>query len=134
MMTVDPTKRMTVPEVLAHPWTRRQTPRYLRELYRQHMPPPPPPLQRPVLNSLASLVNSPTEEFAPQKSNWDESIVDELVGKIGNSFTRPVNSDMIISALDSPEENAVKVAYAISIDRRAGYDCKLSSDNRMQIL
>ncbi|KAF8306917.1 Pkinase-domain-containing protein, partial [Clavulina sp. PMI_390] len=136
MMEPDPTKRLTVAEVLAHPWTRQETPRYLRQLYRRHMPLPPKPLIVP----LSALVVEPTTPRATDDDNehedgtttpttpiggigeddddewtpkWDEVIVADLAEWIGVEFAT------VMDALLSTEENAVKVAYALSADQRA---------------
>lgn len=114
---MDPTKRLTVPQVLAHVWTRQETPRYLRQIYRQHM------LPRPAaLSSLSSLVTQEEldgtngDDGAPATNVWNSDIVRELTQLIG------VNAEVVLEALTAPDENAVKVAYAIFADLRAGYD------------
>jgi hypothetical protein len=117
-MTVDPTKRLTVPEVLAHEWTRRETPRYLRQIYRQHTLPRSPR----VMSSLSSLIAHEEEEAGgdddfTSTSTWDEAIVSELAGLIA------VDKALVMGALLNSEENAVKVAYALCADQRVGYDC-----------
>lgn len=116
---MDPTKRLTVPQVLAHAWTRQETPRYLRQIYRQHM------LPRPAaMSSLSSLVTQEEldgtngDDGAPATNIWNSDIVRELKQRIG------VNEEVVLDALTSPDENAVKVAYAICADQRAGYDCE----------
>lgn len=116
-MTVDPTKRLTVPEVLAHEWTRKETPRYLRQIYRQHTPPRPPR----IMSSLSSLIAHEEREVGDEddfisNSTWDNAIVLELAGLIA------VDKRLVMDALLSPEENAVKVAYTLCADQRVGYD------------
>ena len=117
-MTVDPTKRLTVPEVLAHEWTRKETPRYLRQIYRRHTLPRPSRL----MSSLSFLMTREGEEAGgdddfTNSSAWDEAIVSELAGLIA------VDKALVMGALLNPEENAVKVAYALCADQRVGYDC-----------
>lgn len=126
MMTVDPTKRLTVSEVLAHEWTRPETPRYLRQIYRRHMPARP----APILSSLSSLVNSKEDGVCGEDgededgvcdssdARWDESIVHELSALID------VDVATVMDALLVSDDNAVKVAYALCADQRAGYDCE----------
>ena len=114
MMTVDPTKRMTVSEVLDHPWTKLDTPRYLRRLHRRHTQPP--------LESLSSLLtdvslaNDP--DFIGDIGMLDIPIILELAEGIG------VTTDEIRKALRLPGENAVKVAYSLCSDRKYRHDCK----------
>lgn len=119
-MTVDPTKRLTVPEVLAHEWTRKETPRYLRQIYRRHTPPRPPR----IMSSLSSLSHEEgeagDEDDPTNNTSWDEVIVLELAEQIA------VDKALVMNALLSPEENAVKVAYALCEDQRVGYDCACS--------
>ena len=113
MLTVDPVKRFTIPEVLKHSWVRHNLPAYLRQS-RQHDLVVPPPL-----DSLSSLLQATTIDddphavpIAPELAKLDPLIVNELAQKIG------VNSQAVEEALFSSEgENAVKVAYALCSDR-----------------
>lgn len=120
-MTVDPMKRLSIAQVLAHPWTRKETPKYLRQIYRRHMIPRP----QPIITSLTTLLESASlEEQGPKSPNepsfddfaWDAVIVQEL------SKLLRVRRSAILNCLNAVMDNAVKVAYAICADRTAGYD------------
>jgi carbon catabolite-derepressing protein kinase len=111
-MTVDPTKRMTVSEVLDHPWTKRDTPRYLRRLHRRHAKPPLESLSTLLMD--VSLANDP--DFISGIGKLDTPIILELAEGIG------VKSDDIRNALRLPGENAVKVAYSLCSDRKYRHD------------
>ncbi|KAF9510217.1 hypothetical protein BS47DRAFT_1384050 [Hydnum rufescens UP504] len=95
MLVVDPLKRITVPEILAHPWTHRGLPKYLTR----------------AITALAtpSLGN---EKVVDGLGKVDQAIVVELADAIG------VHADEVMSALNLDGENAVKVAYVICKDRR----------------
>lgn len=122
-MTVDPMKRLSIAQVLAHPWTRKATPKYLRQIYRRHMIPRP----QPIITSLTALLeNASLEDEIPRSPNepsfddfvWDVEIVQELARLLG------VRRSAIVNCLNALPDNAVKVAYAICADRTAGYDCE----------
>lgn len=117
MLHIDPVKRLTIADVMVHPWFTPNLPRYLTPL-------PPPP--GPVLGMLSSLV-------APQKpldfevieglGRMEEDVVEELAARMEG-----VDKDEVWEALrreDGPQGNAVKVAYMLLRDkRRKGKDCE----------
>lgn len=113
-MAVDPMKRLTVSQVLDHPWTKLDTPRYLRRLHRRHAQPP--------LESLSSLLTDVTlandPDYISGIGKLDIPITLELAEGIG------VASEEIRNALRLPGENAVKVAYLLCSDRKYRHDCK----------
>ena len=110
MLHVDPVKRLTIADIMNHPFFLPELPRYLSPL-------PPPP--GPVIGMLTSLV-------APQKQldfevidglgRMDESIVNELAERLEG-----VDREEVWEALrreDGPQGNAVKVAYLLLRDKR----------------
>ncbi|TFY77104.1 hypothetical protein EWM64_g6909 [Hericium alpestre] len=115
MLAVDPVKRITVPEILQHPFFTTDLPRYLQPL---------PPRPGPVLGTLSSLV-SPAKtldfEIIEGLGRIEENIVEELATRIEG-----VDKDDIWECLrrdDGPQGNAVKVAYMLLRDKqRLGHD------------
>ena len=75
MLAVDPVKRITVPEIMQHPFFTTDLPRYLQPL-------PPKPT---VLPTLSSLVTPPVKaldfEIIDGLGRIEEDVVDELHGK-----------------------------------------------------
>lgn len=118
MLAVDPVKRITVPEILHHPFFTTDLPRYL-----QPLPPPP----GPIIGPLSTLVSPPKAldfELIEGLGRIEEDVVDELASRMEG-----VERDDIWESLrrdDGPQGNAVKVAYMLLRDkRRLGRDCKL---------
>lgn len=118
MLVVDPIKRITVPDIVQHPFFKTELPRYLSPL-------PPPP--GPVLGTLSSLVTAPKQldfELIEGLGRVEEDVVEELANKMIG-----VDKEEIWECLrrdDGPQGNAVKVAYMLLRDkRRLGRDCKL---------
>lgn len=118
MLAIDPVKRITVPEILQHPFFTTDLPRYLRPL-------PPPP--GPVLGTLSSLVSPPKAlDFVmiDGLGRIEEDIVDELA-----SLLEGADKDDVWECLrrdDGPQGNTVKVAYMLLRDkRRLGRDREL---------
>lgn len=102
MMNVNPLERLSVSEVLAHPWmTEKLAPKYLRQLYRSHNE----YIHEPAV-SISHLHEGRME------SHIDEGIVSELV-----NYTSASHKD-IENALIMDGPNAVKVAYNLCADRR----------------
>ncbi|TFK21270.1 CAMK/CAMKL/AMPK protein kinase [Coprinopsis marcescibilis] len=115
MLVVDPVKRISVADIMEHPFFKVDLPRYLTPL-------PPPP--GPVLGMLTSLV-------APQKQldfeiieglgRIEEDVVDQLANRMIG-----VTKDDIWECLrrdDGVQGNAVKVAYLLLRDKnRLGKD------------
>ncbi len=117
MLAVDPVKRITVPEILQHPFFTTDLPRYLRPL-------PPPP--GPILGPLATLVSPPKAldfEIIDGLGRIEEDVVDDLASRMEG-----VDREDIWECLrrdDGPQGNAVKVAYMLLRDkRRLGRDCE----------
>jgi carbon catabolite-derepressing protein kinase len=104
MLAVDPMRRFTVAEVLAHPWVNNGLPSYLRPLQ---------PSINPIINSLSNLVQ-PTSgvcEIIPAIGKVDENVIQEL------SELLSVGKDSILTALRREGENSIKVAYRLCKDR-----------------
>lgn len=119
MLVVDPVKRITVPEIIQHPFFTKDLPRYLTPL---------PPPRGPVLGTLASLVKPPKQldfEIIEGLGRIEEDVVDELTSRM-----QGVDKEDIWEALrrdDGAQGNTVKVAYMLLRDkRRLGQDCELS--------
>ncbi|KAI0803233.1 CAMK/CAMKL/AMPK protein kinase [Irpex lacteus] len=110
MLAVDPVKRITVPEILQHPFFTTDLPRYLRPL-------PPPP--GPILGPLATLVSPPKAldfEIIDGLGRIEEDVVDDLASRMEG-----VDREDIWECLrrdDGPQGNAVKVAYMLLRDKR----------------
>lgn len=117
MLAVDPVKRITVPEILQHPFFTTELPRYL-----QPLPPPP----GPILGPLSSLVSPPKAldfEIIDGLGRIEDDVVEDLASRMEG-----VDKDDIYDSLrrdDGPQGNAVKVAYTLLRDkRRLGCDCE----------
>ncbi|KAF8899460.1 CAMK/CAMKL/AMPK protein kinase [Infundibulicybe gibba] len=111
MLAVDPIKRITVPEIIQHPFFTNDLPRYLTPL-------PPPP--GPVLGMLSSLVTPPKVpldfEIIEGLGRIEDGVVDELSARMIG-----VEKDDILECLrrdDGVQGNAVKVAYMLLRDKR----------------
>ncbi|KAI0079547.1 snf 1 [Panus rudis PR-1116 ss-1] len=110
MLAVDPVKRITVPEILEHPFFTTDLPRYLRPL-------PPPP--GPILGPLSTLVSPPKPldfEIIEGLGRIEEDVVEDLANRMEG-----VDKHDIWDALrrdDGPQGNAVKVAYLLLRDKR----------------
>jgi carbon catabolite-derepressing protein kinase len=122
MLEVDPVKRITIPEIIQHPFYTKDLPRYLTPL-------PPPP--GPVLPTLSSLVqNSKALDFEIIEGlgRIEEDVVDDLAKRLEG-----IDKDDIWDCLrrdDGVQGNAVKVAYVLLRDKkRLGRDCKLTGDS-----
>ena len=110
MLAVDPVKRITVPEILQHPFFTTDLPRYLQPL-------PPKPT---VLPTLSSLVTPPVKaldfEIIDGLGRIEEDVVDELAARMEG-----VDKEDVWESLrrdDGPQGNAVKVAYMLLRDKR----------------
>ena len=114
MLAVDPVKRITVSEILQHPFFTADLPRYLTPL-------PPPP--GPVLGQLSALVHPPNFDFEIIEGlgRIEEDIVDQLAHRVEG-----IDKEDIWECLrrdDGPQGNAVKVAYMLLRDKsRLGRD------------
>ena len=115
MLAVDPVRRITVPEILQHPFFTTDLPRYLSPL-------PPPP--GPVLGQLSALVHPPNLDFEiiDGLGRIEENIIEELAQRIEG-----IDKEDIWECLrrdDGPQGNSVKVAYMLLRDKsRLGRDC-----------
>ncbi len=119
MLAVDPVKRITVPEIIQHPFFQVDLPRYL-----QPLPPPP----GPVLGTLSALVTPGKAldfEIIDGLGRIEEDVVEELALRMDG-----VDKEDIWECLrrdDGAQGNAVRVAYMLLRDkRRLGRDCKPS--------
>lgn len=119
MLHVDPVKRLTIADIMQHPWFTPNLPRYLSPF----------PTPGPVLGTLTSLVQPVKQldfEIIDGLGRIDEDVVDELTQRLDG-----VEKDEVWEALrrdDGPQGNAVKVAYLLLRDkRRKGRDCACSS-------
>ncbi|KAI0713112.1 CAMK/CAMKL/AMPK protein kinase [Cerioporus squamosus] len=99
MLAVDPVKRITIPEIMQHPFFTTDLPNYLSPL----------PQQGPVLGTLSSL----------GLGRIEEDVVEDLAARMEG-----VDKEDVWECLrrdDGPQGNAVKVAYMLLRDkRRAG--------------
>lgn len=112
MLAVDPVKRITIPEIMQHPFFTIDLPNYLSPM----------PQQGPVLGTLSSLVAPPKVldfDFIEGLGRIEDEVVEELASRMDG-----VDKEDIWECLrrdDGPQGNAVKVAYMLLRDkRRAG--------------
>ncbi|KAI0033335.1 CAMK/CAMKL/AMPK protein kinase [Vararia minispora EC-137] len=115
MLAVDPVKRITVPDILQHPFYVTDLPRYLQPL---------PPRPGPVVGTLSSLVvpgKTIDFEFIEGLGRIEPLIVEELASRLED-----VDKETIWECLRKDEGvqgNAVKVAYLLLRDKhRSGRD------------
>jgi carbon catabolite-derepressing protein kinase len=109
MLAVDAVTRITVPEILQHPFFTKDLPRYLTPL-------PPPP--GPVLGTLSALVHPPNLDFEILEGlgRIEEDIIEDLATRMDG-----IDKEDIWECLrrdDGPQGNAVKVAYMLLRDKR----------------
>ena len=110
MLIVDPVKRITIPEIIQHPFFQVDLPRYL-----QPLPPPP----GPVLGTLSALVTPAKAidfEIIDGLGRIEEDVVAELAFRMDG-----VDKEDIWACLrrdDGVQGNAVKVAYMLLRDKR----------------
>ncbi|KAJ7201399.1 snf 1 [Mycena pura] len=111
MLVADPTKRITVPQIMQHPWVTIKLPRYLTPL---------PPVPGPVVGTLSALVSAPAVpldfEFVEGLGRIDEEVVDELKERLIGT-----DKDDIMHSLrrnDGVRGNQVKVAYMMLKDKK----------------
>lgn len=105
MLAVDPVKRLTVPDILALSWFNVDLPVYLR----------PVPQSGPFLGTLSSLVSTkadPSIRDPAGRTRVDQIVVDELAASLG------VPREEIQAAVLKDNDNAVKIAYMLCMDRR----------------
>ncbi|KAJ7492042.1 snf 1 [Mycena latifolia] len=122
MLVADPTKRITVPQIMQHPFVTVKLPRYLTPL---------PPVPGPVVGTLSSLVSAPAVpldfEFVEGLGRIDDEVVDELAARLMGT-----DKDEIMHSLrrnDGIRGNQVKVAYMLLKDKkRVGKDLAIFAE------
>ncbi|KAL0574679.1 Protein kinase [Marasmius crinis-equi] len=126
MLAVDPVKRITIPDIIQHPFFVTDLPAYLSPL---------PPKPGPVLGTLATLVSPPVHpmdfEIIEGLGRIEEDVVDELSARMDG-----VTKEDIWEALrreDGVNGNAVKVAYMLLRDkRRLGKDLSVFAEQERE--
>jgi carbon catabolite-derepressing protein kinase len=117
MLAVDPVKRITVPEIIQHPFFQVDLLPYL-----QPLPPPP----GPVLGTLSALVTPAKAidfEIIDGLGRIEEDVVEELALRMEGVEKEDVRA--CLRRDDGVQGNAVKVAYMLLRDkRRLGQDCE----------
>ncbi|CAK5271503.1 unnamed protein product [Mycena citricolor] len=124
MLVLDPFQRITIPEIMKHPWFTVDLPRYLTPL---------PPIPGAVVGTLSSLVAPPVVpldrdlEYVEGLGRIDDEVVDELV-----ELLEGVDKEEVLHSLrrdDGSRGNQVKVAYMLLQDkRRVGKDLAIVSE------
>jgi carbon catabolite-derepressing protein kinase len=110
MLAVDPVKRVTIEEVVQHPFYTKELPRYLTPL---------PTRGTAVLGTLQSLALPPKQldfEIIEGLGKIEEEVIDELAERMAG-----VDREDIWDSLrrdDGPQGNTVKVAYMLLRDKR----------------
>ncbi|KAF7302482.1 Non-specific serine/threonine protein kinase [Mycena chlorophos] len=111
MLTADPTKRLTIPQIMEHPWVRVNLPRYLTPL---------PPLPGPVVGMMSSIVLPPTVsmdfEFVEGLGRIDEEVVDDLAARLTDTDREEIMHSLRRN--DGVRGNQVKVAYMLLKDKK----------------
>ena len=116
MLAVDPVKRITVPEILQHPFFKRDLPRYLTPL----------PTLGPVLGQLSALVHPPNLDFEIIEGlgRIEEDVIDQLSRRLGGTEKEDIWE--CLRRDDGPQGNSVKIAYMLLRDKnRLGRDRRL---------
>lgn len=110
MLVVDPVKRLTIPEIIQHPFVTKGLPRYLSPL-----PAAPGPVP------LTALVAPPKQldfEIIEGLGKIEEEVVEELASKLTD-----VTKEDVWKCLrrdDGVQGNSVKVAYLLLRDKKRG--------------
>ncbi|CAE6362500.1 unnamed protein product [Rhizoctonia solani] len=105
-IVVNPIKRLTMPEIMQHPWFLTGLPKYLR------VAPQTPNLTMPV-ESLSYILAPQKEARVIPEPSWPvPELVDELAEAIGGS------KEEVLESLRVEGDNAIKVAYNIAKDKR----------------
>ncbi|KAK7041410.1 Protein kinase [Paramarasmius palmivorus] len=126
MLAVDPVKRITIPDIIQHPFFQTDLPAYLSPL---------PPKPGPVLGTLATLVSPPVHpmdfEIIEGLGRIEEDVVEELARRM-----QGITKEDIWEALrreDGVNGNAVKVAYMLLRDkRRLGKDLSVFAEQERE--
>ncbi|KAJ7075340.1 CAMK/CAMKL/AMPK protein kinase [Mycena belliarum] len=122
MLVADPTKRITVPQIMQHPFVTVKLPRYLTPL---------PPVPGPVVGMLSSLVSAPVLpidfEFVEGLGRIDDEVVDELVARLEGTDKEEIMHSLRRN--DGIRGNQVKVAYMLLKDKkRVGKDLAIFAE------
>ncbi|KAJ6601199.1 CAMK/CAMKL/AMPK protein kinase [Mycena vulgaris] len=122
MLVADPTKRITVPQIMQHPFVTVKLPRYLTPL---------PPVPGPVVGTLSSLVSAPVVpldfEFVEGLGRIDDEVVDELVARLVGTDKEEIMHSLRRN--DGIRGNQVKVAYMLLKDKkRVGKDLAIFAE------
>ncbi|KAJ1309666.1 hypothetical protein OPQ81_006432 [Rhizoctonia solani] len=105
-IVVNPIKRLSMPEIMQHPWFLAGLPKYLQ------VTPQTPNLTVPV-ESLSYILAPQKEVRRFPESSWLlPELVDELAEAIG------VSKEEVLESLRAEGDNAIKVAYNIAKDKR----------------
>lgn len=116
MLAVDPVKRITVPQILEHPYFTTDLPRYLSPL-----PPPPGPIIG--MSTLVTPAKPLDFEIIDGLGRIEEDVVDELASKLEGVDKKEVWESLRRD--DGPQGNKVKIAYLLLRDKhRLGHDCE----------
>lgn len=114
-IVVNPIKRLTMPEIMRHPWFLAGLPKYLQ------VAPQTPSLTMHV-ESLSYILAPPKEPSKAEPSRLVQEVVEELAELIG------VHVHTITDSLLLEGDNAIKVAYNIAKDKRMkSLDCEFYS-------
>ncbi|CAE6404422.1 unnamed protein product [Rhizoctonia solani] len=105
-IVVNPIKRLTMAEIMEHPWFLAGLPKYLR------IAPQTPNLTMNVESLSYILAPQKEAKAIPESSRPVPELVDELVEAIG------VSKDEVLESLGAEGDNAIKVAYNIAKDKR----------------
>ncbi|CAE6421401.1 unnamed protein product [Rhizoctonia solani] len=105
-IVVNPIKRLTMAEIMQHPWFLAGLPKYLR------IAPQTPGLTMPVESLSYILAPQREASMVPESSRPIPELVDELAEAIGGS------KDEVLESLSAEGDNAIKVAYNIAKDKR----------------
>jgi carbon catabolite-derepressing protein kinase len=129
MLIVDPIKRITVPEILAHPWTRCGMKTYMIDTTLQAAPGMVGTVshllqtmkQEVIVSGLGAINMDIVDQLASQlnvvRTQWNVSASNQFL----NGCCTPQDPRAVMEALAVPADNAVKVAYMIMVDhQRAG--------------
>ncbi|KAF7307505.1 Non-specific serine/threonine protein kinase [Mycena indigotica] len=111
MLVADPTKRITVSQIMTHPWIDVKLPRYLKPL---------PPIPGPVVGMMSSIVSAPAVpldfEFVEGLGRIDEEIVKDLASRLEDTDEEEIMYSLRRN--DGVRGNQVKVAYMLLKDKK----------------
>ncbi|CAE6415509.1 unnamed protein product [Rhizoctonia solani] len=104
-IVVNPIKRLTMPEIMQHPWFLAGLPKYLR------VTPQTPNLTMPVESLSYILAPRKEARVVSESSRLIPELVNELAEAIGDK-------EEVLESLAAEGDNAIKVAYNIAKDKR----------------